>query len=393
MRRYIASYLRTEAASSAAPSSMICSAASGRASAAGAGRGEEFAQLGGEPVPGERVGVQDASGPGFGQCPGIGGLVIVRGVGIGDEERGQRGHRELRDGQRARAAQREVGPAVAARHVGLEVDYAGLDSRLRVRVGHPLAIRGARLVEDREIRRALGLHGFDHGFVDLPGSLAAAEDEQAEGRSRRSPRGILAEGLDQLLAQRDSGRANPIAGGGLGEDPGGGVELDEHEPGDAGRGAVGPTRHSVGLHEHHGDAAQPGGGDRGDRRVASDRDHDVAPERAESLPRRGAGAQDGGHGGQPPREAPAHDLLRRQRRQLDPRLGNQACLEAALGPHEQHGVAPGLDAFGQGQRRGHVPAGSPARDDPAPFVSRLRHVCSRPRGDALATRLRGGGTS
>ena len=58
----------------------------------------------------------------FLEGPRVRGLVVVCGEGVGHEQRGHPGERELGDGQRSRPTDREVRPRVSLRHLVLERD-------------------------------------------------------------------------------------------------------------------------------------------------------------------------------------------------------------------------------------------------------------------------------
>src|SRR5690606_1193079 len=105
------------------------------------------------------------------------------------------------------------GPLITTGEGSVEVDHLGAPTRRCVGLRDAFAVGRARLVEDLEAPGPEGGQRLDHGFVELTRALAAADDEQPEGRRRRAPRRLRGEGVEERAAQRRTGRLDRRAAG------------------------------------------------------------------------------------------------------------------------------------------------------------------------------------
>lgn len=319
---------------------------------------------------------QQQAGARVGQHPGVVGLVVARGVRVGDQHRGDAGRRELRHRRRARPAHHQVGGRVDQVHP-VQVGHGACD---------PMPARGGQPGHGVRERRRPRLDQQLHVLPVLPGGrqpgrrrgqahgaqAAAVEHHQAPRvRHPELPPGPGAQ--HRPLGAGQPGEVRQLGGDGHsgGQGPGparqvlpAAVEGHRHVRGEAGRELVGPARYRVGLVDDRRQPGQPGPEHGGRARIAAHADghlRSLGPDHGPCLP---------GRAHQRCREEEALGAQRRVEGDhvhgVQPVAGgrDQLGLQAAFGADERdHGVRDGgAQRLGQGEAGIDVAAGATRAD-------------------------------
>src|SRR5581483_6141793 len=257
--------------------------------------------------------------PGGHEHLGVPPLVVVRGVGIGDEDRRQADGRHLAARHGARAPDDDVGRRVRGAHVDDERLDAHVEPEGGVAGADGVAVRRPGLVRHLPAAWLLAEGGerLDRRLVQAMRPGAAAEDEDAEPRMRR-PR-----------SRGEHARTEGVPGvhrAPLGERADRGREADADPARVPAEEAVRGPGHDVLLEEERRQAPEDRGQHDGDRGVPADADHERGlearekDEGAEEPAARGERAR-GGAG-----DAPAPHLAAREEVERVGRLGHDARL-------------------------------------------------------------------
>jgi hypothetical protein len=350
---------------------VLCRAGARGCLGAAGGAGEQFriAEQGlqtlGQGLGGQRRLRHDPAAAGLRQAAGVGGLVVVRGGGIGDHQRRTAGGRQFRDGRGAGPADHQMRGRQARRHVVEERRQVMAHAAALVDRRDLVQRRAAHLLADLQARPQIFREAADrvrNHLVEDACALAAADHQQAKpalaARHRIGP-----------SAQGGDGRAHRVAGDmqlvpvGLREtrDP---VERDGDRPRARRHQPIGTAEHGVLLVQDHAQAAARGGHDRGYRGVATEADHDIGPHFLEQAARLKVAHAQADHALQPfdgagPGHAGGADVM-----SLD--LGQFRAESAAAPVGDQgHAQAPGNQFPGQRLGREHVAARAAGRQDHA----------------------------
>ena len=111
--------------------------------------------------------------------------MAVRRSSKGNENGGAARGRDFRGGNRSSAANDDVGPAEALRHVRQKGHHLRQDFAPRISGTHRVMVALAGLMHDAQLvfSRGQAVHGIHKHTVDRQSALAAARNEQAQGIS------------------------------------------------------------------------------------------------------------------------------------------------------------------------------------------------------------------
>ena len=289
-------------------------------------------------------------------------LVIVGGVGEGDEHRRSTDRSQLRQRGRPRPTQDEIGPAIGLGHPldeRLHPDPRLAEAERRIASAHLVKVGLAGLVPDLELRqrREELRQRREEGPVDRPRPLRAAEDEEP-----RRPRLVLLrralEAGEELTPDRIAGE-HPLVRREEALRILEGAKDPLHE---ATEDPVGDPGDAVLLHDPAGDPHHHAGRDERTRSVAADADDDVRPKALEDRPALPPGAGQAREPADEPADAATLDPEGVDRRQLVALFGDHAMFDAPLGADEEHLAAVATDLLGEGDPGEEMPAGASAGD-------------------------------
>jgi len=295
---------------------------------------------------------------GVGEKSGVRRLVVVNRRRVRHDNARHAGRREFGDGQRAGAANDEVGPFVGAGHVVDKGNAVGLHTSCRVVRLQGCEVLFTGLMDDlrafvgADQRQPLGYH-----FIDRRSAEAAAEDEQAERQFGRQTVG------ETFGWHREASyfRADRIA------DPGavrqGLRKTAENARGDSGEHPVGQSGNRVLFVDDQRTAEQDGHHAAREADIATHAENDVRPDAADFAPR----LPEAGEQRQRQQQL-AQQPLAAQRSEAHPghlvaARRHQPRFHAARIAHPDHSPAAGFHQLGDGQAREDVTAGAAGHDE------------------------------
>jgi hypothetical protein len=300
-------------------------------------------------------------GPRFVEGLGVGGLVVVGGVGVGDEDGGQSGEGNFREGGCSGAGDHEIGDGVGGGHLVAEADElvtGALDGMLRLDAGEVVR---AGDVEDLDVfREERG--GVGDELVEAERALRAAGDEEG-GLGGIEPEAFGGLGAGGKLVDFRAG-GGACEEGGLFEKRGGRLQSDEDLVAEAGGEHVGAAGAGVGIVDEGLFSELVSGVNGRQRGEAAHAEHGVGSELADDffrgLDRLVERQEEGQHlRGESRGLRDGGDDTEIQVRVFRGGLG----IDFLLGNEQQRLVALGEEGFGDGDAGKQVAAGAAAGDE------------------------------
>src|SRR5262245_5889574 len=321
----------------------------------GGGVVEEGGERSGQPRPVE-VPVEDHPGsPGGGENLRVAALVVVGGIRIGNQHRGQLHRADLGTAHGAGARDDDAGVAVGGAHVLDEHIHPGIEPEALIRGGDLAAIGGPGLMTDAQAAgdRTERFERGDCGLVQAVCALAAAEDQQPQTDGRGGVEGRENLGTDRVPGVDDPPRRKE--GSGL-------REAEAHPAGEAPETSIRGARDRVLLEQHHRHPPQPGRHHPGDRGVAPDADDQAGSYTAHETERAAEPASERDRAARHPPRAPTADLASGKEVEGAARRGDQACLESLRGAGEGDAETTLDERRSERQRGKDVPSRAAAGD-------------------------------